>query len=481
VNFREKSEIIFAMSNKLRFDTNLDQIDTLQRFNQLMEQQLPPDDVTHFHSASSQEDQVKKVKDYLKRHLQSFYSKPHQGVIDHHWQIILDQAAANIGEDSSAPELFLTFRKVQELYEELNQIIVAIEPEGIFPWDSAELNQNESIRNVLKYILHDIPLDGNIVNSESARYFGYGATHEQLEQMKLEFQVLLTALYNKAISPEGKDHFVLEMLIGQVIAMVAFMSVCKEGDTLEIPTKIEGQWQLVRYKTHLVPLNPPELGDVIEAVYWTALDPDAPPLLVFKASRGTLSWFNDFTPCMGVGGCLWETGKSELETIFGEMRQHRPHQRVQVYGLSLGSALAYRTAQHFPDQVTLHAYGPPGVENPTGVQGIQGESFMDPKDWVSLQGQIPEGPRLIKVIRGSGTNFPLSHLKLYGGEETLLLRVNTAYENARWSRRILTFIHDLFSIPLGLLIGVVILIQAVCHQITNLFMVSIYGEPARAD
>jgi hypothetical protein len=106
---------------------------------------------------------------------------------------------------------------------------------------------------------------------------------------------------------------------------------------------------------------------------------------------------------------------------------------------------------------------------------------MDPKDWVSLQGQIPEGPRLIKVIRGSGTNFPLSHLKLYGGEETLLLRVNTAYENARWSRRILTFIHDLFSIPLGLLIGVVILIQAVCHQITNLFMVSIYGEPARAD
>ncbi len=217
------------------------------------------------------------------------------------------------------------------------------------------------------------------------------------------------------------------------------------------------------------------MGEESQAVTWVPENEEAPPLLVYKGSRGVVSWFTDFTPCLGVGEWLYNNGREKIDQFFTDFGKGR--HKVHVYGISLGSALSYRTAQNYPDRVQLHAYAPPGVED-AEESNVQGSSFMDPNDLVSLTGQFPHGNkhRLVKVIRTDTTCFPLTHARVYGGDETLLLRVNIVYENARRARQIMNFVHDLFAFPIALVLGTIILLHGAYHLISQLFHSCVRGE-----
>ncbi len=195
----------------------------------------------------SEDETAARVKQFLLNDIEDRYLDipRQQAVIARHWETILDQACTNVGEDSSVLNNFLSVDKVRKISKELRHIIVAVTPEGESPWGSYEPQEEQSIRNVLKYLLHAVPFS-QICSCDLVHQLTYRSDQEFTDELKGELQGLLRNLYTRASQPDGKDDLILEMMIGQVIALIAFLSCYKEEDLLEIPVKVEKEWKLVR-------------------------------------------------------------------------------------------------------------------------------------------------------------------------------------------------------------------------------------------
>ncbi len=398
---------------------------------------------------------IQGVEPCLKAYLQNQFASPEQrALIDRHWPAILDQACTNLGEDSADSGLFSHAKKVQALLKELDQIIVGIETHGIFPYSSTQTEQNQEFRNIIKYLLHNIDLDGKIVNRRMLEVLS-GKSPEQQSSIVSELQTILLSLFD-LIEVEGRqDDPIIEMLIGQILCLMGQLvgkyaiGGVPSNNLITIPRKIDGSWKLVDYELELIPLNPAWIGEVIEAIGLTPLDPLASPILLYRGTKDALSFLSDATPALGVGELLYWTGRAKIEAWIERAIKEFPNRKIQVFGVSLGGALAYHTAVHYPEHVEIHAYVPPGVHArnltlPEGVH-IQGKIFIAQNDFVSMIGKHPEGPELIKVIRGKTPNFVLSHMRCFGGEETLLLRVNTHWENRKRVRKTVSTLHAIAS------------------------------------
>lgn len=395
---------------------------------------------------------------------------PEKGpLIEAKWDLIWEQACANCGENSRDASLFLQTEKVKKLTAELNTILEGVETEGVYPYENADLVPGEPIKNAFKYLLHSISLTREIANLSTARLALFPNEEQQgalIDEIRSLFRKLFEMVRGSPNDP------VLELLIGHLINIYAFLSCSQNGELIEIPRKIDDVWQLVEFRLERIPLNSDWLGEVIEAFGLTPTQRrDADPLLAFKGTRGTLSRLTDFNPCLGVGELLYWLGKDKIDTWLHDNVQ--AGRRAQIYGMSLGGAMAYHTAAHHPDLVEIHAYAPPGVlARNLGDAEIRGEIFMDPNDYVSRIGTHPVGPKMVKVIRGTPLNPALSHVRLYGGEETLLLHVNPTMENQRTSRTVLTILHQIISIPFCLLYTLACLVQGIFNQIAKLIPAS---------
>jgi hypothetical protein len=253
------------------------------------------------------------------------------------------------------------------------------------------------------------------------------------------------------------------MLVGEALSLYAFMGFPLQGEEIRAPVKVEDKWKQVLYTVNLIPLIPWWLGESIPAIALEASEPGMPPLLLFRATRGTLSWLVDFTPGFSAGRALYYLGKDNIRAwIQNVATLDNP---VQIFGMSLGGALAYYTAEEFPNLCEIHAFAPPGA----CVQqecSIKGTIYFDPNDPVSLLGSHPvsDNLQMIKVIRENS-----SHMRLFGGESTLLLRVNTVFENQKLLRTLLSVLHQIAAVPLFLMLSVVVAINALIRKTIDLF------------
>lgn len=160
-----------------------------------------------------------------------------------------------------------------------------------------------------------------------------------------------------------------------------------------------------------------------------------------------------------------------------------PDQIIEVIGKSLGGSMAYHTAAHYPQHVEIRAYMPAGLHArnftlPEGQQ-IRGKIYMADSDIVSMLGQHPEGTELYRVVRSETPNAWLAHMRCFGGEETLLLRVNAVWENQRTIRTVLGILHAIFSPLISFVCVVYLALRALCLQITALFYCLFCPAPAQ--
>ncbi len=411
--------------------------------------------------------------------------KPSQDLIQKHWQTIFTQACVNIGQSSSDPGMFLEVSKVRDIFNELNQIIVDVEPNGFFPFGTSEPVEGQHIRNILKFAFHDIPLDSRVINGDTINALLVDSTPEQRDEFRNELQFVMISLFDTLKKNYLEHSPVLEMFLGYSLCLFGQYYRTDGLDpnvtqTVKVPKKINDSWELIDYKIEVIPLTPTWMPEVIEAVALTPISrQDAPRLLLYKGTRGPVSLLADVVPGAGAGEVIWWAGRDKVNNWIRQVPKVEAqakvdiNSKVEIHAYSQGGGVAYLTASENPDQVKIHVYAPAGVfpRNQADLAGeqIEGNIYVDPNDWVSMVGYHPEGPNFVKVIRDNPPNFYISHVRTYGGEKTILLRVATVWENQSVWRIISNVVHQIFSVPIALVLITVITAQIIYAQISALF------------
>lgn len=409
-------------------------------------------------SFSSQAAYMERLNDLLK---QKIFRNPmvslHKELVERHWDLIVAQTIENSERSRSIDPSKSTVRKL------LDEIAITVlgATQGILPYGTKETSSGEDVRNLIKYLFHDIHLNCDIASCSSLQY----ALNDECVSASLKqnsCKEVSYLLHKLSLTLKNKPcDLATEMLVGEALSLYAFMGFPKQNDTVTVPVKINGVWKQVTYSVTLIPLTPWWLGESIPAIALEPNVPGMPPLLLFRATRGTLSWLVDFTPGFSAGRALYYLGKDNIKAWIEKVGSSET--RVRIFGMSLGGALGYYTALDFPNLVEINAFAPPGA----CIQeecSIQGTIYFDPSDPVSLLGSHPVSDKLqmVKVIRPNS-----SHMRLFGGEPTLLLRVNTVFENQKILRTILAILHQVAAFPLFLILALVVLINALVRKIID--------------
>jgi pimeloyl-ACP methyl ester carboxylesterase len=153
----------------------------------------------------------------------------------------------------------------------------------------------------------------------------------------------------------------------------------------------------------------------------------------------------DFTPGMSVGHAPYKEGREKIAEWLQDKKD------VQLYGASLGGAIALHVAINHRDRVgRVQAYNPPGFY-PWDWKGgslPQIDIYSQQNDLVSTMGFFPESDEvnIYRVIGSRSEGLFKAHMRAYTGcEKVTFLKSSAQYENSRWDRKILTALHILLS------------------------------------
>lgn len=159
------------------------------------------------------------------------------------------------------------------------------------------------------------------------------------------------------------DRFHLEMIMGDLLSLYPFLKP-EDGETIKLPVQIEGVYNLVEYTTNRIEMTPDLLSSPLVAYGLTPTDLRASPILLFKGTTypsdegAFLSVMTDLNPFAAVGKYAFEMGKEKIQNW---LEIQASTSKTTVYGKSLGGALSWRSALHFPDKIgKVMAYGSPG-------------------------------------------------------------------------------------------------------------------------
>lgn len=413
------------------------------------------------------------VKNCLKYSVLLNYSEEQKPTIEKHWEKVLEQACFNAGEDQKNSSTFLSIAKVSKIYKELQSVIYAIEPKGISLHYNHDTEQGENIANIVRFIHYDIPLDKNIATWNNFKMVFLSEGHDNIVSFRNELQKSLLTIQDLALEEKHSDKIV-NMLIGQDLSYFTYTNP-PDGHIVRIPQKINGKWQLSSLKVKKIPLTPSWCPERIYAIALekTRFSPDAIPCILFRgtphlAAEG-FNWaiIADFTPGKSVGEILYDYGKEELKA-WVEKNYSEKSSPIQVYGQSLGGSLSYLLAEDFPNEIEVNAYVAAGLLGKNLKEPVQGQMFFHENDIVQLEGKHPEGLNLIKVITNSPRNAGLAHMRAYGTEESILLKVNQSNENKRFIRTFLTKLKEIVAIPVFLLHFLFLTLRTIQYQITKL-------------
>ncbi|MBA3236978.1 MAG: hypothetical protein H0T62_01330 [Parachlamydiaceae bacterium] len=155
----------------------------------------------------------------------------------------------------------------------------------------------------------------------------------------------------------------MEMIIGDILCLLPFLKP-EDKEIFKIPVKTENGWEIILYTVDRIEMTPSWMGSPLVA-YCLRSDIDvAPPLILFKGTTdpsdegACLSILTDLNPFASVGSYAFFLGKEKIKVW---LETFAPITKAIIYGKSLGGALAWRSAIHFPEYISkVMAYGAPG-------------------------------------------------------------------------------------------------------------------------
>lgn len=222
-----------------------------------------------------------------------------------------------------------------------------------------------------QYLVYNIlrgnapPLNEITKNTELLLAILWEPNLELLSEARTLIKNLLSDMHRQFASEEltSTDRFHLEMIMGDLLSLYPFLKP-EDEEVIQLPVQIEGVYNLVKYNTNRLELTPDLLSSPLVAYGLTPTDLRAAPILLFKGTTypsdegAFLSLMTDLNPFAAVGKYAFEMGKKKIQNWL-EIQVSTT--KTIVYGKSLGGALSWRSALHFPEKIgKVMAYGSPG-------------------------------------------------------------------------------------------------------------------------
>lgn len=270
---------------------------------------------------------------------------------------------------------------------------------------------------------------------------------ELLKAMREEFRAVLKSCGENPPVLGSREEVLFETFVGNLIALLPY-AYPEEGESFSIPQKVNGEWKSVPYTVdRKIELSPEWFSSPISAYGLTS--PEGPPLITFlgttyPAGEGYLATLlSDVTPFMSVGHAPYLYGKTQIE----EWLQGKSE--VHLCGASLGGALAFHVLRNHKEKIAqVDVYNPPGLHpwqwKEKFNDSVDIRIVYNENDLVGTLGFFPEGDkvRIIRPVLEERQNALKAHALAYSGNEKVaLLKSDPAYENSRFSRKLLTALH----------------------------------------
>jgi len=410
---------------------------------------------------------IQRVSDLFKEFLLQKYDSKYHGIISRHWTTILDQALFNA--ELSRSDL-LVCHCARRVLKNLEDVIYHIESEGFYPYKGKKGIDEHPIKNFLNFILHPISFNRKLLTLDNLKAIFWRKDPILFQQIREELKNILKNINSKFstsflsnLLPEFRvpffskktfsNDFLADSLIEQILCLYSFVEPTK-GETLEIPIRKNGRLKTSKYEVEKIMLAPKWIGGPIEAFALTPQKKGFPPILIFRgtppnptADGSFFASLTDYTPGFSVGETLYKVGKKQLHDWMAKTKSRYPNEKVKVLGHSLGGSLTYHFAKDFPASTEVSAYDPAGLFTRNLSDSMKGKTFMHPSDIVSMLNFHPTSLDMIKVIPDVKRNFYLAHMRPYGFEPTIFLKVNSAAENKRLTRKVMLVFHSIYSVP----------------------------------
>lgn len=326
----------------------------------------------------------------------------------------------------------------------------------------------DDVASICSFLFSRSPLSREMGTWENVRNVCYKTDPEYLHAFRQELShALLTAFEQR----ERVSEELFNLFVHQTLALFPF-AYPEEGYEVQIPVKEEEGWRLANYRLdRKFNLTNGWFSSPLPAYGFVG---EGPPQLVFMgttypAGEGFLaSLFSDLFPRMAVGQLPMRLGKEVLaEWLEGK-------ENIHASGISLGGALSLRAAKEFGDKISeVYANLPPGLnsrELDSFSSGTQINLLFQEGDIVSKIGFFPEGEnvKLYHIFGEEKENAIIAHARVFATAPTVtVLQGNPAYENQRFSRKILTALNTIFSPLLFLFLLPVYLVNRICKFLAN--------------
>lgn len=279
----------------------------------------------------------------------------------------------------------------------------------------------------------------------------------------------------------ASDEFHMEMIMGDLLSLYPFIKP-EPGETVQLPVKIEGKWELVDYTTDRIEMTPKWMGSPLVAYGLQPSHPKAPPILLFKGTTyptdegAGLSILTDLNPFASVGSYGFEAGKEKIQHW---LEQQTSSTKTVVYGKSLGGAQAWRSALNFPEHIgKVMGYGAPGF-SPWEVQKLYSVTENHPDLEINFFCQkndpVPysdfpakKGVNYYEVLGGTiQDNLIAAHADMYSTQErSAILKMEPEVVNSPWKRAAVTIVRLIGTLLFPVLLVIHAIKTLICLIIT---------------
>ncbi len=355
------------------------------------------------------------------------------------WNIIRDYGCRNSGFKKWGKHLLkLTSSQKKHVYDQFRDIVSAIEIEGIKIWK--DIAPDPHIESMVRLFFDDrFSMDKVALTLEEKVAFFWKYNPSLIKQFRDRFEQIFRDCFEQRIW-EQHHHTVVEMFIGHLIALYPYLD---PSDQVELLQFSQESWQLIPYRVERIPLI---MGKMV-AYGLIPKHSQNVPLLLFQgtpypsASGFWNALMSDLHPFRSIGEDIFLKAKPFIEEWM------RGKEGVKCYGLSLGGALGYHFGSFYGERVFVHAYVSPGLF-PYNFRGklLHGVGYYHIGDLINAIGYHPDGDnfKCYVLITDAYRNFFFAHAKPAGCSPTLMIEINSRYENRRGVRHLVTGIKQGF-------------------------------------
>ncbi|MGD2169051.1 MAG: hypothetical protein PVI40_02280 [Chlamydiota bacterium] len=392
----------------------------------------------------------KKVEELFKSYfLPRFESNA--SLIDKHWDVVFKQTLENSGHQKKD---LITISVAKEVFSALNDVIAEVDSANFDPFAEMPPGNYPEIRDFFRYVCSLLDTPQPLLTPELFESFFHELHPQVMNEAQEEIQGVLRRIYQE------KDYlsdFKVELLVNQMVSILSFLEPqnCRKFD---IPTKINGHWQMVQYQTKLIELTPDWVGTSLAYSLIPNKSSHADPIIIFRGTPPNPSAkgyyfarFTDLTPGFSVGEALYKFAQKRLAKWISEINKEFPNNKVRAIGNSLGGTMTYHFAKDHHDKVIIYAIDPPGLQQRTISHLVKGKVFIHPNDWISKLDYHPVSVKMYKVITDTPRSASEAHTKAYGFEKAIYLNASPIGANSAFYKKIYRIFHVVFSIPIFLL------------------------------